>query len=75
MSFTLDDILKSARGGFTTSVGLSVLVFQQAQVQRRQLNRVAGQAIHGLGTALDERLKLVEERVSDFTERTGKNHN
>jgi hypothetical protein len=70
MSFTLDEIVKSARSGFTTSVGLGVLVFQQAQVQRRQLERVAGDAVRTIGTALDDRLKLVEERVSDLTERT-----
>jgi hypothetical protein len=71
MSFTLDDIVKSARSGFTTSVGLGVLFFQQAQVQRRQLGRAAEQAARTIGTALDERLKMVEERVSDFTERSG----
>jgi hypothetical protein len=73
MSLTLDDIVKSAKSGFTTSVGLGVLVFQQAQVQRRQLERAAGQTVRTIGTALDERLKLVEERVSDLSERT-KNH-
>lgn len=69
MSFTLDDIVKSARSSLETSVGLGVLVFQQAQVQRRELRRVAGQTLQTLGTALDERLKLIEERVSDFNER------
>jgi hypothetical protein len=69
MSFTLDDITKSARASLVTSVGLGVLVFQQAQVQRRELRRVAGHALQSFGTALDERLKLIEERVSDFNER------
>jgi hypothetical protein len=70
MSSTLDDIVKSAKSGFTTSVGLGLLVFQQAQVQRRQLERAAGQTVRTMSTALDERLKLVEERVSDLAERT-----
>lgn len=76
MSFTLDDIAKSARTSLVTSIGLGVLVFQQAQVQRRELSRAAGQTLHALGTALDERLKLVEERVSDFNERNngGRQH-
>jgi hypothetical protein len=69
MSFRLDDIARSARTSLETSVGLGVLVFQQAQVQRRELRRVGGQVLHALGTALDERLKLLEERVSDFNER------
>lgn len=73
MSITLDDIVKSAKSGFTTSVGLGVLVFQQAQVQRRQFERAAGQTVQTISTALDERLKLVEERVSDLAERTNNN--
>jgi hypothetical protein len=69
MGFRLDDIARSARTSLETSIGLGVLVFQQAQVQRRELRRVGGQLLQELGTALDERLKLVEERVSDLNER------
>jgi hypothetical protein len=73
MSLTLDDIAKSARDGITTSVGLSLLVIQQAQVQRRQITRVAEQTVRTLGTALDEHLKLVERQLSAFTERKDDN--
>lgn len=71
MSLTLDDIARSARTSLVTSIGLGVLFFQQAQVQRRELSRMAGQALHAFGTAVDDRLKLVEERVSDLNERNG----
>jgi hypothetical protein len=74
MSRTLDDIVKSARDSLTTSVGLGVLVIQQAQVQRRQLTRVAEQTVRTLGTAIDEHLKLAERQLSSFTDRNDKNN-
>jgi hypothetical protein len=74
MSVTLDDIAKSARDGITTSVGLGLLVFQQAQVQRRQLTRVAEQTVRTLGTALDEHRRLVEQQLSTLTQRDDKNN-
>jgi hypothetical protein len=39
MSISLDDVVKFGRSSIVTSVGLGVLLFQAAQVRRRELGR------------------------------------
>jgi ABC-type transporter Mla subunit MlaD len=65
----LDGILDAARRGLTTSVGLGVLVFQNAQVQRRELSKAAPQALQELGDAVGDRLKSIGEKLADLDER------
>jgi hypothetical protein len=56
----LDDLAKGvagvAREGLATSVGLGLLLFQHAQVQRRELMRHSARILHQLGTTIEERL-------------------
>ena len=65
----LDSILDKARRGLTTSVGLGVLVFQNAQVQRRELSKAAPRALQELSEAVGDRLKTIGEKLADLDER------
>ena len=57
---TFDDLAKGAveiaRQGVTTSVGLGLLIFQHAQVQRRELMRHSARVLHLVGNTIEERL-------------------
>lgn len=49
-----------------TAVGLGVLTLQHAQAQRQELAR----AVRPARDAIDERRRLVEQRLPDVRERT-----
>jgi hypothetical protein len=53
-----------------TVVGLGVLGFQHLQVQRRELRRSLASGLDDVRAAVDDRLKVVEERLSDLVDRT-----
>jgi len=55
-SFTLPSFVKDAA---YITVGLGVLAFQRAQVQRVELQK----QFEGLGDTVEDRLKVVEERL------------
>jgi hypothetical protein len=65
MILTIDGIVKAARSGFVTTVGLGALAYQQAQVQRQALNRQLPRLLHELGEAVDDRLATLSERLCD----------
>ncbi|HEV7761071.1 MAG TPA: hypothetical protein VGO78_18825 [Acidimicrobiales bacterium] len=69
MSLTIDEVVKAARSGFVTTVGLGALAYQQAQVQRQALNRSLPRLLHELGEAVDDRLATLGERLCDADER------
>jgi hypothetical protein len=69
MSLTIDEVVKAARSGFVTTVGLGALAYQQAQVQRQALNRSLPRLLHELGEAVDDRLSTLGERLCDADER------
>ena len=72
----LTDVVKDAA---YVSVGLGVIVFQRLQVRRNELSKTlqgrtgdAKGALEVIGAVLNERMKLVEERVGatlDITRR------
>ena len=62
----LDGILDVAKRGLTTSVGVAVLVVQEAQVQRRALSKAAPQ----LMTEVGDRVKMLGEKLADIDERS-----
>lgn len=57
-----EHVLKVAEDGLYTAVGLGVLAFQQAQVQRRELCK----ALRPARDVVGDRMKLVEERLKAF---------
>jgi hypothetical protein len=69
MSLTIDDVVKAARSGFVTTVGLGAIAYQRAQVQRQALTDSLPRLAHELGEAVESRLLTVRERVCDATDR------
>jgi TolA-binding protein len=72
----MDDITKVLKDTLYVSVGLGVIAFQRAQVQRqelrKQLESQLGDARGSVGKVtklVDERVKTVEERLEAFEER------
>jgi hypothetical protein len=61
-----DDIPKAVGDTLYTAVGLGVLGFQRIQVHRQQLKRALASALDDARGAFDERVRLVDERLSDL---------
>jgi hypothetical protein len=68
-SISVDDIPRFVEDTVYTAVGLGVLGFQRVQVQRQQLKRSLSSSYGEAREALDDRVRLVEERMSDLDER------
>jgi ElaB/YqjD/DUF883 family membrane-anchored ribosome-binding protein len=69
---TIDDIHKTVRDSFYVTVGLGVIAFQKAQVQRQELRKQleggVGEAQRNLGDSVktvEERLEAVEHRIDE----------
>jgi len=60
---TLDDINKIAKDALYVTVGLGVIAFQKAQVQRQELSKRWGSQVGDVSKQLDDRVRLVEERL------------
>jgi ElaB/YqjD/DUF883 family membrane-anchored ribosome-binding protein len=60
---TLDDIQKTARDSFYVTVGLGVIAFQKAQVQRNELRKQLEEGVGGAHRTVAESVKTVEERL------------
>ena len=60
---TLDDIQKTVRDSFYVTVGLGVIAFQKAQVQRQELRKQVEDGVGGAQQAVAESVKTVEERL------------
>jgi hypothetical protein len=69
MSDDGDSLIETARRGLTTTVGVGVLLFQNAQVQRRELAKAAPRALAELGEAVGDRLKTLGEKLADLDDR------
>jgi hypothetical protein len=61
-----DSLVDRARNGLATAVGLGVLVVQNAQVQRRELAKVAPKLATEVSVAVGDRLKTVAEKLADL---------
>ncbi|MEY2571211.1 MAG: hypothetical protein QOE63_1561 [Acidimicrobiaceae bacterium] len=75
-SFKSEDITKAVKDALYVSVGLGVLAFQKAQVQRQELRKqLKGQVgdartqLSSVTKLVDERVKLVEERLAGVESR------
>lgn len=64
-----DSLVDRARKGLTTAVGLGLLVVQNAQVQRRELTKVAPRLAAEVTEAVGSRVATAAEKLSDFAER------
>lgn len=60
---TIDDIHKTVRDGFYVTVGLGVIAFQKAQVQRNELNKLVGAGLGDAQRSVTDGVKTVEERL------------
>lgn len=60
---TLDDIQKTVRDSFYVTVGLGVIAFQKAQVQRNELRKQLEDGVGGAQQAVTDSVKTVEERL------------
>ncbi len=67
----IEELTKVAKDALYVGVGLTVIAFQKAQVQRQELQKRlqtqmgdAKSPVAGLSKLVEERIKLVEERMS-----------
>jgi hypothetical protein len=58
----IEDVVTLARDALYVGVGLGVIAFQKAQVQRRELRK-------NVSTGVDERVRLLEARLGAIEER------
>ena len=63
MPKSLDDIAKALQDAAYVGIGLGVIAFQKAQVQRQELSKTLQEAMDDARTAVEDNLKLVEERL------------
>lgn len=66
---TLDDLQKTARDSFYVTVGLGVIAFQKAQVQRQELRKQLEGGVGGAQQTVAESVKTVEERLEAVEQR------
>ncbi|MBA2280534.1 MAG: hypothetical protein H0W25_04760 [Acidimicrobiia bacterium] len=62
-------VTKVLKDAVYVSVGLGVIAFQKAQVQRQEIRKALQEQLSGARTTVDERVKLVEERLDDIEAR------
>jgi hypothetical protein len=69
---TIDDVQKGVRDSFYVTVGLGVIAYQKAQVQRQELRKQVeggvGEAQRGIADSVktvEERLEAVEHRIDE----------
>jgi hypothetical protein len=63
MPKSLDELTKVLQDTVYVGIGLGVIAFQKAQVQRQALAKNLEGAVDQARTAVEDNLKLVEERL------------
>ena len=66
---SVEDLTRSLQDAAYVSIGLGLMAFQKAQVQRRELSDALRQAAGGARDVVGDNLKVVEERLRAATER------
>lgn len=69
MGVSIEDITKTAQRGVVTSLGFGVLLVQHARVQRRLVLQTSARVLQDLGTVVEDKVKMFEERLSELDER------
>ena len=64
----MPDIPATLKDAAYVTVGLGVMAFQRAQVQRVELTKQAREEMGRLSGTVEERLKTVEERLGGLQE-------
>jgi len=63
VTLPLDDVQKAVRDSFYVTVGLGVIAFQKAQVQRQELRKQLEDTVSGAQQGIGDSVKTVEERL------------
>ena len=66
---TIDDIGKTVRDGVYIGIGLGVLAFQKAQVQRQELRKKLDANLDGARSVVEARVRTVEEQLEAVEQR------
>ena len=66
---TIDDIQKTLKDGLYVSIGLGVIAFQKAQVQRQELRKQVESNVGVARVVVEDRVKTVEERLEAVEQR------
>jgi hypothetical protein len=66
---SLDDLARVLQDVAYVSVGLGLMAFQKAQVQRQELKRSLEGRLGGARSTVGDNLKVVEERLRAVTDR------
>lgn len=61
---SFDDLTKTAKDAAYVTIGLGVIAFQRAQVQRQELSKSLKGQVGDAQRVVDERVKLLEERLA-----------
>ena len=69
MPKSLDELTKALQDAAYVTIGLSVIAFQKAQVQRNELSKSLEGSLAEARTAVEDNVKLVEERLRALTQR------
>jgi hypothetical protein len=69
MPKSLDELTKAVQDAAYVTIGLGVIAFQKAQVQRNELQKQLKGQVGGASKAFEERVKLLEERLQGVESR------
>lgn len=69
MPKSLDEIAKAVQDAAYVTIGLGVIAFQKAQVQRNELSKSLQGTIDDARAAVEDNVKLVEERLRSLAGR------
>jgi hypothetical protein len=66
---SVEDLAKTLQDAAYVGIGLGLMAFQKAQVQRRELSEALRTATGDVRATVGDNLKVVEERLRAATER------
>jgi uncharacterized protein YukE len=69
MPKSLDELAKAAQDAAYVTIGLSVIAFQKAQVRSNELTKSLQGGLEDARAAVEDNVKLVEERLRSLTGR------
>ena len=69
MPKSLDELAKVLQDAAYVGIGLGVIAFQKAQVQRQELTKSLQGAVDDARTTVEDNLKLIEERLRSVADR------
>lgn len=61
--FSIDDISKTVKDSLYVTIGLGVIAFQKAQVQRQELQKQVGSNLTSTRAVVGDSLKTIQERL------------